>query len=119
MNTSTEEEALKKVCKHLKIEFDKDDMQDWGIVNSNPARVAEFIDYYKKTELDDETRFHVFELIVASYNDAILGRLAKGQVKADFLQVIKESHDTPKLKIVRDYWKEIYNKENFPVGKLL
>lgn len=118
MNTSTEE-ALKKVCKHLKIEFDKDDMQDWGIVNSNPARVGEFIDYYKKTELDDATRFHVFELIVASYNDAILGRLTKGQVKADFAQLVTESHSIPQLKIVRDYWKEIYNKENFPVGKLL
>ncbi|MEB0262534.1 MULTISPECIES: hypothetical protein [unclassified Mucilaginibacter] len=113
------EESLKKVCKALKIEFDPGDMQDWGIVNSDPTRVAEFIKYYKSVDLDEETKFHVFELVVASYNDAILGRLAKGQAKADFLEIIKESHSVPRLKIVRDYWKEIYNKENFPVGKLL
>lgn len=113
------EETLKKVCKALKIEFDPSDMQDWGIVNSDPTRVAEFINYYKSADLDDETKFHVFELIVASYNDAMLARLTKGQVKADFAEIVAESHNVPTLKTVRDYWKEIYNKENFPVGKLL
>lgn len=113
------EESLKKVCKALKIEFDPGDTQDWGIVNSDPTRAAEFINYYKSADLDDEARFHVFELVVASYNDAILGRLNKGQVKTDFAELVKESYDVPNLKVVRDYWKEIYNKENFPVGRLL
>jgi hypothetical protein len=115
----TGEEALKQVCKDLKIEFDKDDMHDWGIVNCDATRTAEFIAYYKNTELDDETRFHVFELIVASYNDAMLARLVKQQLKADFLEIVKESHLIPRLKVVRDYWKEIHDTKNFPVGRLL
>jgi hypothetical protein len=90
-------------------------MQDWGIVIPIRPGWQSLLIIIRKRNWDE--RFHVFELIVASYNDAILGRLAKGQVKADFLQDVKES--TPKLKVVRDYWKEIYNKENFPVGKLV
>jgi hypothetical protein len=113
------EEALKQVCKDLRIEFDQDDMQDWGIVNCDATRTGEFITYYKNTKLDDETMFHVFELIVASYNDAMLARLVKQQLKADFLEIVKESHFTPRLKVVRDYWKEIYDTKNFPVGRLL
>ncbi|MBK0378356.1 hypothetical protein [Mucilaginibacter segetis] len=116
---SNTEETLKQVCKDLKIEFDKDDMQDWGIVNSDPKRVAEFINYYKNNELEDGAKFHVFELIVASYNDAVLARLVKGELKEDFLEVVSNSHNTPGLKIVRDYWKEIYDRKTFPVGRLL
>ena len=115
----TGQEALMQVCRDLSIEFDEDDLQDWGIVNWDATRVMEFITYYKNTELDDATKFHVFELIVASYNDAILTRLAKQQPKAAFLEVVKESHSTPSLKAVRDYWKEIYEPKSFPVGRLL
>jgi hypothetical protein len=117
----TGEEALMQVCKDLRIEFDKDDMHDWGIVNCDATRTGEFITYYKdkSTEMDDETKFHVFELVVASYNDAMLARLAKQQLKADFLEVVKDSHLTPSLKAVRDYWKEIQDTKNFPVGRLL
>jgi len=115
----TNEEALKQVCKDLNIEFDESDMNDWGIVNSDPARVGEFMKYYKTTGLDDQIRFHVFELILSSYNDAILGRKLNQQLKADFAGIVVESRTLPSLKVVREYWKEIYDRKDFPIGRLL
>ena len=113
------EEALIKVCKDLNIEFDKGDMQDWGIVNSDPSRVAEFIEYYKNAELADSARAHVFELVVASYNDAMLHRPVRPQIKSDFIKLIKESYAIPATKAISEYWIEIYDRKDFPIGKLI
>jgi len=115
----TNEEALKKVCKDLNIEFDEGDMNDWGIVNSDPARVGEFMKYYKSAGFDEQVRSHVFELILSSYNDAILSRKLNQQLKADFSAIIIESRSMPALKVVREYWKEIYDRKDFPIGRLL
>lgn len=45
--------------------------QDWEIELADPRRVAEFLDLYESSALDDDERFTLMELIVASYNDLL------------------------------------------------
>jgi hypothetical protein len=113
-----DEEKIKKVCIDLGIKYDVND-QDWGIMYSDAKRLDEFMAYYNTTELDDYQQFNVFELIVASYNDAILeGGVNKSQ-KDIFSHILNKTTSNKKLDIVKDYWRRISNNEEFPVGKLL
>ena len=45
--------------------------QDWEIELADPGRVGEFLDVYDTAELDDDERFTLMELIVASYDDLL------------------------------------------------
>ena len=86
---------------------------------SDPKRVKEFITYFLNTDLDKYTQYHVFELIVASYNDAILENLDNEMLKAAFGEAVNKSNTNPNLDILKNYWRRIYNEDEFPVGKLL
>jgi hypothetical protein len=110
-------ETVEKICLDLNIKFDEQDLQDWGIIHSNQNRVQEFISYYKNHNLSEISQYYLFELIVASYNDALLEKLVNENVEKVFINLITESSVNLKTNIIKDYWGRIYNEENFPVGK--
>jgi hypothetical protein len=45
--------------------------QDWEIMVADAPRVGEFLDTYERQPLDDDERFTLMELIVASYDDLL------------------------------------------------
>lgn len=61
--TSAVEEALGK-----RLGF-KYTGQDWEIVNGDPSRLEEFLLIYEQEPLDEDQRFALMELIVASYEE--------------------------------------------------
>lgn len=50
-------------------------MQDWEVEVSDPRRVIEFVDAYSDDDLDDDNRFALMALIVASLDEALLEHL--------------------------------------------
>ena len=63
--------TLKDATKDLELVYEE---QDWGIINSDVDRIKNFIQYFNKYEKksDNTFKYYVFELIIASFNDAIL-----------------------------------------------
>ena len=45
-------------------------MQDWEVIVADPARVAEFLAAYVEATLDDDDRFVLMQIIIASLDDA-------------------------------------------------
>jgi hypothetical protein len=45
--------------------------QDWDLILADHSRVHEFCDLYDASELDNETRFALMQVIVASCDDAL------------------------------------------------
>lgn len=43
--------------------------QDWELEAANPSRVAEFLDYYETRQLNDDERFTLMSLIIASFDE--------------------------------------------------
>jgi len=115
----TIEQQIEKICLDLNIKFDKSNIQDWGIIHSDANRVEEFLSFYKNANLNEYMQYYVFELIVASYNDAMLKELTNQDLQNSFLDIVSKSSTNKKLDIINDYWRRICNEEEFPVGKLL
>ena len=80
--------------------------QDWGICNSDPRRIGEFIAYYMRNKCDDEWEPEALaELIFQSAEDAAEEGLLTDQVKRAFLDwVAKKSSDFP---TTFAYWKAL------------
>lgn len=94
--------------------------QDWGIINASPYRVKEFIKYFNTNKSLPETiKYQLFELIIASLNEAILKNTMTKEQEALFKELIQEHSKNPTFKPILNYWKKITNTEEFPVGKLL
>ncbi len=56
----------------IKLGFDYDPLQeDWELVNADPARLSEFIDFYCTAPLEGYERTLMFELIFASYSEML------------------------------------------------
>ena len=45
--------------------------QDWEYEVSNPKRIAEFIEYYENTIVDEDEKFTLMVIIISSCNDAL------------------------------------------------
>lgn len=43
--------------------------QDWELLAADPRRVAEFLDYYDTRQLNDDERFTLMSLIIASFDE--------------------------------------------------
>ena len=115
MNKKTN--LLKSVSEELNLSFET---QDWGIINANPHRIEEFIGYFAQHDyLPKEVKYPFFDLIVASFNDAILESLVNKENESLFKEFIKKHSIDELYKPILDYWKRITNEEEFPVGKLL
>jgi hypothetical protein len=93
--------------------------QDWGIINSSAERTSEFIDYFsQKNSVTNYTKYEIFELIIASYNDTLLSELDSNELRIKFINFIKENAKEEIFIPILKYWKSIKNDE-FPVGELL
>jgi hypothetical protein len=64
-----EMELLKQVSEELELSFET---QDWGIINSSSDRVHEFIQYFEDNKMENSIKYELFELVIASFNDAII-----------------------------------------------
>lgn len=91
--------------------------QDWGIINSDPSRVDEFINYLNEnSSLSNEIKYQLFELIIASFNDALLEEKSNKDLNNKFVEFLQINANNPVLKLHLDYWKKIEGPE-YPVGK--
>ncbi len=102
---------LVEICDELGLTFEG---QDWGIINSDPSRFAEFIDYYESREMDKRQAYQVFELVLASMNDAMLeGR----DIRTEIL-TFRNAHGRDFPEQV-EYWSKLANHEEFPIATVL
>jgi len=60
--------AEKKLSESLGLTWDKS-IQDWDLVNSNPERIDDFLKAYQELDDDDDEKFILMQLIVASFDD--------------------------------------------------
>lgn len=91
--------------------------QDWGTCNADPGRLLEFIDFFERHQAEDpEEPEALAELIIASFNDALVDEIASEvdvvALKA-FITLNRESFPEQFA-----YWSEL-DDEDFPVGQIL
>ena len=91
--------------------------QDWGITNSDPSRVAEFIRFCETTELTPVQQFAMGELVLASANDA----LVEGVADEGLIDIIERflASGLHGLPAHFGYWSSLDDEEEFPIGSLL
>lgn len=90
--------------------------QDWGIVNADGNRLAEFIQFYEAhKELSAAQKFELGELILASANDAIgRGEFALPASLRPFL-ICHRGDFEPHI----EYWHNLHDGEEFPFAEWL
>ncbi|KUJ60743.1 hypothetical protein AR687_17115 [Flavobacteriaceae bacterium CRH] len=94
--------------------------QDWGIINADSKRVKEFIIYWNdKIVVDASVRIEFFELIIASYNDALLDCIIKEKEKSLFINFLSENIKNTDYRLIIDYWIKIKSNVDYPVGFIL
>lgn len=114
-----EMKTLESVAKDLNIPYSKYD-QDWGIEYADANRVAAFIDYANENmPISNNTAlFYLFELIVASFNEALLEQKAAG-IEEKFMTFIHKHKHKTLFHTIFTYWIRIRDLEEFPVGYYL
>ncbi len=106
MNANREIQTLSQTLKLA------DGPQDWGIMNSDPSRIEEFIRFRETAPLTSAQQFAMGELVFASMNDALIEGIAVDDLER-FLGL--ELHGL--LWHVR-YWSSLGGEE-FPIAALL
>ncbi len=90
--------------------------QDWGIVNSDPSRVEEFLRFCETEPLTPSQQFAMGELVIASANDALEEGIADDGLVDHFERFLASGlHGLPSH--VR-YWASL-DEEEFPIATLL
>ncbi len=114
---SNQKKTLKDATKDLELVYEE---QDWGIINSDPLRVKEFIIYFNKNlkQGDNSFKYYMFELIVSSFNDAILENKIK-DLENIFSDFINKYKNEKLYQTIFSYWIEIKSNYDFPVGNYL
>lgn len=106
---------LKRISNELRLDFET---QDWGIINSCPDRLEEFIQYFKSnSHYPDIIKYDLFELIIASYNDFLLEENYAVN-KSIVNEFIKENSNLDNLKPIIEYWAQLDENE-YPISQLL
>lgn len=93
--------------------------QDWGIINADGQRLHEFIAIYDSLKLSKEMKYQMFELIIASANEALGDEQALDdeQTKTGILDFVRRSgRDFPEQ---LSYWARLEDEEEFPVAAIL
>ncbi len=94
--------------------------QDWGIINESPDRLEEFIEYFNIHQpFPEAIKYQLFELIIASCNEALLKNSISTKGKVLFKKFIQQHSRNPTFFPIISYWKKIMDIEGFPVGRLL
>jgi hypothetical protein len=108
---------LNEISKELKLVYTS---QDWGIVNSDSSRLSNFIEYFYENEnviiCNKEVKYSFFELIISSYNDYLIERDYNINVDKIMSKFFKSYNEDSDFVLLRDYWRQIKSKLEFPVG---
>ncbi len=110
------EALLKNLSCELGLAYES---QDWGIINADPKRLREFIQFYKTQYfcLSATQKFDLGELIMASANEAILEELITEETFTLFLQFIRKYRK--ELEYHLKYWSSLEDTEEFPIIQIL
>jgi hypothetical protein len=95
--------------------------QDWGIINSDGSRVTEFLKFFNDNiHFEVTLRYKIFELIIASMNDALVEEIVTDEIAQDFTNFIDKAknEDEYLFESTLDYWISITDEE-YPVGQYL
>ena len=95
----------------------RDARQDWGITNSDPSRVDEFIRFCETAELTSAQQFAMGELVFASANDALAEGIANDHLADTFERFLASGLQCLPWHI--RYWSSLGNEEEFPIATLL
>lgn len=108
-------ELLKELSAKLNVEYET---QDWGIINADPDRAEEFLEFYENNSyLDDKQKFQLCELIIASFNEVMIdGKVSETDLKRLRKFILKVKNSYPE---VIEYWTSLDDYEEFPIAKLL
>jgi hypothetical protein len=92
-----------------------DEPQDWGIVNADGERVAEFVTFLAARDLASTQVFDMVELVLASANEWLLeDPSADLSAVQDVLRLHSEAAE-----VHGDYWASLDDAEEFPIGAWL
>ncbi|WP_422350082.1 hypothetical protein [Flagellimonas sp.] len=106
-------ELLKKASADLGLNFET---QDWGIINSSSSRILDFMDYFHSCKHENQSiQYELFDLIVASFNDAIVEDKSNFKLVKTFVDFIANNHNNELFAPILDYWRGIRNQD-YPVG---
>ncbi len=93
--------------------------QDFGIVNANGKRLAEFILYFKNNKAVDPWEWEeLLDLILESANEAIID----GYISNDQIESIKDIllNENEKFPNQLEYWSEFGNEEGaYPIVEMV
>lgn len=95
--------TLKKLSENLSLPYTGTE-QDWELEMTDASRIDEFIDYYLTNALNEEEKYALISLIIASYDDV----LSFGKINADqnWLKIKAMLEKDRKLFAdLIDYWK--------------
>jgi hypothetical protein len=103
-----------KISSDLNLQYE---VQDWGVINSSGHRLLEFINYLNNHTFPDFVQCELLELIIASFNDSLIENICNKNDIDSFQEVIIK-HEASCISVI-NYWKKIYNEEDFPAGGFL
>jgi hypothetical protein len=114
MPIDTIEQRLKKLSVKLGLEYEE---QDWGIINADGQKLNEFVRLYHEPDLTEKMRYQVFELILASANDA-LDREIDCQATTTTIERFVDDHSADFPRQV-SYWAGLTDDDEFPLAAIL
>jgi len=108
------EELLRELSERLGLRFQT---QDWGILNSDPDRLEEFVHFYETADLAPTQRYELGALVLASANDA----LVKQDLDENRLQQLEAfiARNRASLQTHIDYWAGLARELEFPIAGVL
>ncbi|WP_422004857.1 hypothetical protein [Roseivirga pacifica] len=63
-------DAQRKLSKRLGFHW-YENTQDWDLIESDSARIREFLQIYKDDDLSDDEKFALMQLIICSFDDLV------------------------------------------------
>ena len=113
MSTIEAKQALRELNQDLNLQYEE---QDWGIVNSNGARLEEFIRYFENHPgLVSTAQFELGDLILASANEVLT---EDASAALPLLKPFLESQ-AETFVVHMDYWMGLEGRDEFPLGHWL
>jgi hypothetical protein len=112
---SPEDRQILELSTALGLEYQR---QDWGIINANPDRVMEFLQFCEASTLTPAQEYAMVELILASMNALLTKEKLKPETVSAFSQFLGKQHNG--LSTQLDYWSALNNDSGeFPIIELL
>jgi hypothetical protein len=117
MNTNRQSGSLREISADLGLRFSAHG-QNWGVENSDPLRVTEFIRYFLKFESEFPwDKEELGELILESANDGLLSISVSRLERDEVVKFISVHHDS--FPVTTKYWSALAGNSEFPIAQLL